>query len=159
MLIARQSLDDERIAAPQATHVERSRIFCAMAATDVPAELLVLARAFDILEFTQQRLWRFAELAEMHRWFDVPKCACPKHVNRNLMGGPLRAVSLECPVHAQLLVPAGCSACTPPRSIGNIGTVPDGSRLVDLDCPVHGPSLRSFTPMIPSVVGATHRHH
>jgi hypothetical protein len=157
-LIARQSLGGDQVAALQATHFERARIFSAMAATDDPAALLALAREFDLLEFTQQRLWRFAELAEMHRWFDVPKCSCPKHLNHSLMGGPLRAVAVGCPVHGQLMAPPGCPDCPHAEGVGAFVEVPAGTRMVDIDFPLHGPSLRAFVPIAGARDGTTEPH-
>jgi hypothetical protein len=101
-LVEAMSVTDERLDVIRASHVERLHIFAKMEVAP-ESELLCLAREFDNLEFRQQKLWGFAQDRDHHRWFDVPRCGCPKRHNENLLSTPMRIVSVDCIIHGQLL--------------------------------------------------------
>ena len=143
-----------------ATHVEKLRLFDTMRSAH-PNALLRLAREFDNLEFRQQGLWGFALDRDHHRWFDVPRCSCPKHGNSQLLSMPVRLVADACEVHGQLLhgrhspEPYACGMCPSEMPVGDDAgsiiswkplTRDSGIRVVNVDCPEHGPGLLSFTP-------------
>jgi hypothetical protein len=81
------------------THEDRCRIFEAMENTDDPEDLKMYAEQFENLEFEQQKLWGFKPNRDHHRWFDVPKCKCPKLDNSDNMGTPYRIIAGRCPIH------------------------------------------------------------
>ena len=56
------------------------------------------AKDIELCEFELQRLWGFTEDAKFHRFWETPKCTCPKMDNRD--GYPhILYVNLECPLH------------------------------------------------------------
>lgn len=105
-LVHRQGIGDDAIAQLKSSHVVRLHLFRLMERETDAGHLLALAHEFDQLEFVQQRLWNFDRNASYHRWHSVPGCTCNNQANDELMGRPFRLVSLDCPIHAQLLSPA-----------------------------------------------------
>ena len=102
-LLEQQGIEDmESINKLKDTHVERFKIFEAMENTDDSKELQELAIQFEKLEFKQQKLWGFEPNSDFHRWWEVPKCTCPKSDNRDAYGTPYRYYVGKCPVHTSL---------------------------------------------------------
>ena len=98
-LINKMKIDRETLEKLKLTHIERAKIFAAMEATDDVFGLKYLAEEFDKLEFKQQALWGWPQDANMHRWFDVPKCTCPKTDNAERLGTKYRIIAEDCPIH------------------------------------------------------------
>ena len=82
------------------THEDRWRIFEAMEATDDPEDLHMFAEQFENLEYEQQKLWGLKPDRNWHRWWEVPKCACPKMDNRDNYPSKYRIIAGHCPVHS-----------------------------------------------------------
>lgn len=61
------------------------------------------SHALDIqeCEFELQRLWGFIEDAHYHRFWETPKCECPKLDNEDLYGHGRAIISLACPLHGR----------------------------------------------------------
>jgi hypothetical protein len=53
------------------------------------------------LEFRLQGLWGFKKDENYHRWWDVPKCSCPKWDNQDLIGTSNRIYSNDCILHGK----------------------------------------------------------
>ena len=83
----------------RSSHEIKAEIFGAMEATDDPVTLKALAKIETALEFHQQELWGFKRDENMHYWWQVPKCRCPKLDNQERYGTQYRIVSGDCPVH------------------------------------------------------------
>jgi hypothetical protein len=98
-LVARQQISDEVLEQIKGTHVQRLHIFQQARETDDQAQLRQLAKDFEQLEYHQQTLWGFSQDPNFHRWFDFPKCTCPKMDNQDRYGTPYRVISADCPVH------------------------------------------------------------
>ena len=98
-LIAEQNIDRETLEKLKLTYIERAEIFESMENTDDVSELKALAKKFDELQFRQQALWGFPQNENFHRWFDVPKCECPKMDNMENLGTKYRITVGNCPIH------------------------------------------------------------
>lgn len=98
-LARKQKISAEDIEMLKDTHVIRALIFQAMYRTDNVDELKRLAWMFDELEFLQQELWKFGRNSKFHRWFDVPKCSCPKLDNSDYIGTDINIYESTCVIH------------------------------------------------------------
>ena len=98
-LAERQKLTAEDIELLKLSHIMRDLIFKAMEATDDRDTLRKLAQRFETLEYMQQELWGFEKDKRFHRWFEVPKCSCPKLDNQDWIGSDHDIVSLNCIIH------------------------------------------------------------
>lgn len=107
-LIERQGVDDETLRHIKLTHVMRAKLCERMEQTDNASELVELSKKITNLEYVQQQLWGFPEDCSYHRWFDVPKCLCPKTDNEEALGSSQQIVSNNCPVHFSEIVRKMC---------------------------------------------------
>ena len=53
------------------------------------------------IEFQLQTLWRFKQDETMHRWFERPKCSCPKMDNSEMLGTGVRYTNPNCIIHGE----------------------------------------------------------
>ena len=98
-LAARQRLSESAIADIQAGHIYREFLVARMASTDDKSSLKSLFAAWTENEFHLQRLWKFTEDANYHKWWYVPKCTCPKLDNNDAYPYGYYVKSTNCPVH------------------------------------------------------------
>lgn len=105
-LAAKQNLSRANLEALKETHIFKHMLFNSAKATDDPATLKALATLFERVEFEQQRLWGFPQDSKMHRWFDFPKCACPKMDNQDRYGTGFAIINSACPIHGTAPSPA-----------------------------------------------------
>lgn len=56
------------------------------------------ARDLTLCEFELQKLWGFSEDARFHRFWEAPKCTCPKLDNEDSYT-IRQIVNLNCPLH------------------------------------------------------------
>jgi hypothetical protein len=99
VLVKEQGLTEEDVAKISAGHVIRHYIYEAMERTDVPEELKRLNSIATEIENYLQTVWKFGVNPNMHRWYNVPKCRCPKMDNEEALGTPYRTHSGLCPIH------------------------------------------------------------
>jgi hypothetical protein len=52
-----------------------------------------------LCEFELQKLWGFPEDIAFHRFWETPKCTCPKFDNEERYGTKYSVVALMCPIH------------------------------------------------------------
>ncbi len=86
-------------------HYALEDIYNSMEKSDDPAELRSLARLTTRIEYQLQETWGFKKNKNMHRWYNVPKCKCPKLDNEDALGTKYRIVMGNCPVHTWLDLP------------------------------------------------------
>jgi hypothetical protein len=98
-LVIKQGLTAEEIELLKDTHVVRRILFNCMEATDDAIHLRRFAKVFEELENCQQELWKFGANKSFHRWFEVPKCSCPKLDNQDCLGSEVDVVDLTCKIH------------------------------------------------------------
>lgn len=80
-------------------HIVKLKLFDQMEATTNQTKLKELAFFVEINEFTLQELWGFNRDKNWHKWFNVPKCTCPKMDNRERLGTDYTIINSNCPVH------------------------------------------------------------
>lgn len=62
---------------------------------------MIKALADDIrqCEFELQKLWKFSEDDRFHRFWETPKCECPKMDNEDRYPTGQYVINLSCPIH------------------------------------------------------------
>ncbi len=58
-----------------------------------------LARDITECEFELQRLWKFTRDSKFHRFWDTPKCQCPKIDNNDWYPTGHYIINQSCPLH------------------------------------------------------------
>lgn len=84
-------------------HIEKYKVFIRMNKSTKPFTLQKLAKEVTAIEFKLQDAWGFPQNENMHRWFDIPKCLCPKMDNANLLKTEYKIYDKNCPIHGNLL--------------------------------------------------------
>jgi hypothetical protein len=102
LLIERQGIGDEVVELLKKTHYERLVVLVKMEATDNPVALRALNGSLTDLDFKLQKLWGFSESENFHKWWEAPKCTCPKMDNADHYGTKYRIVAENCPIHGKL---------------------------------------------------------
>ena len=102
VLVAKQELTIKAIDTLKALHEKKDGVFAQMRESNDSAELHRLADEVRQIEFALQRAWGFKEDWTRHRWFEVPKCTCPKMDNEDAMCTPYRIHSVGCIVHCEI---------------------------------------------------------
>lgn len=68
--------------------------------TDSIRVLREIGKQVEFTEFTLQKIWRFPQDKNYHRyWFKIPKCQCPKVDNEERVGTEYRIISESCKIH------------------------------------------------------------
>lgn len=99
-LIEKQNLNSETVLSIVGLHEKKLSVFEEMKATDDSVKLRELASLITDIEFKLQDLWGFQRNADFHRFWEVPKCICPKLDNEDRWGLPVgRYYNKDCPVH------------------------------------------------------------
>jgi hypothetical protein len=98
-LVKRQGIDDVGLDIIKSLHNQKFSYLEKMEGTDDPEKLKELAQKIEEVEFRLQKEWKFPLSKNYHRWFDVPKCTCPKLDNADYIGTDYRIITPGCPVH------------------------------------------------------------
>lgn len=98
-LLELRDVSPDRVLELKELHCRLYEVYRAMEATDSVWELRKLAKCVTGIEFAQQRAWGFQENENFHRWFEVPKCLCPKMDNTEQLGTLYRLIYRDCPIH------------------------------------------------------------
>jgi len=69
--------------------------------SDDKEEIRRLDKIITQIEFQLQKLWGFPQDRNHHRWFDVPKCSCPKWDNSDNIGSEYRIINPNCILHGE----------------------------------------------------------
>lgn len=69
--------------------------------TDCPVVLKKLARDWTELQFKLQKAWGFPKNANYFKFFELPKCTCPKLDNYDNLGTGFYSISVDCPLHGK----------------------------------------------------------
>ena len=101
-LIKQQKVSDAGIGKLKEIHLERMMLEDEMENTDDPVRLHVMAQEREHIEYRLQRVWGFPEDSAYHRWWEVPKCVCPRLDNSDDYPSKYRIVRGDCPVHGNL---------------------------------------------------------
>ena len=100
VLVDRNNLAEENIANIERLHRVKHYIFEYMNNTDDPEKLKKLANLVELVEYKLQSTWGFNIDKNYHRWFEVPKCSCPKMDNAQYIGLGYKVINKECKIHA-----------------------------------------------------------
>lgn len=81
-------------------HEEKLEIYASIKKNQYPSVAVFrdFADKLTILEFRLQRLWGFSEDKNFHRFWETPKCTCPKMDNADAY--PYRQyINMDCKLH------------------------------------------------------------
>lgn len=98
-LLTKQKVSDENIGKLKEVHIKKLEVFDKMKETDDKQQLKDLALTVENIEFELQKLWGFEEDKNMHEWYMVPKCTCPRMDNHDYKGTEFKIINAECPIH------------------------------------------------------------
>lgn len=94
-LVEQQKLTKRDVKKIFKLHQEKSLVFDEMETSDD----LRLVEEVKQLEFKLQDAWKFPRDKNWHRWFEVPRCTCPKMDNIDMLGCNLISMNMSCIWH------------------------------------------------------------
>tara|TARA_Y100000588_G_scaffold254014_1_gene268576 strand:- start:20181 stop:20603 length:423 start_codon:yes stop_codon:yes gene_type:complete len=100
MLLANKISEDSQIFENiKKAQSKRIKIFNAMENTDNPKALEKLDQEFTANEFYLQEQWGFEENIDYHKFWEAPKCTCPKFDNEDNYPSGYYSFDQKCPIH------------------------------------------------------------
>lgn len=102
LLLAEHGISEQQVQKIKELHCVKSIIFDCMFDSDDKEELHILAEFMEQCEFALQQAWGFPQDRNMHNWWLVPKCTCPKMDNEDAYRTEYRCINTQCPVHGSL---------------------------------------------------------
>lgn len=81
------------------THWLKCMFYEMIMETDDAKELKELGKDLTECEFYLQELWKFEKDTRFHRFWEYPKCTCPKMDNNDSWGSGYNVVTKSCPLH------------------------------------------------------------
>ena len=81
-------------------HKEKLDIYENILKEDDKEKLKEYAKKITEIEFELQRLWKFKQDRNYHRFWETPKCTCPKLDNEENYPIGYYTVSEDCPLHS-----------------------------------------------------------
>lgn len=99
-LVKKQNLSDEQITKITELHTEKRHLMDLMTKVDTVSLLKYYANQIENIEFSLQELWGFPKDRNYHRFWDVPKCTCPKMDNLERIGTEYKIYNSNCPIHS-----------------------------------------------------------
>lgn len=85
----------------KALHSERLHLCDDMIKVKSKILLKAMDRRYTELEFKLQKLWGFPLDSKFHRFWDRPKCQCPKMDNDDAYPSGYYVIAGNCPLHGQ----------------------------------------------------------
>lgn len=98
-LVVKQHLDFEKVALIKKLHVLKARVIEIMENSVTKSALRNGADTITQIEFMLQGAWGFTKDKNFHRWWEVPKCECPKLDNAERYGTEYTITNKDCPIH------------------------------------------------------------
>jgi hypothetical protein len=98
-LVVNRNLSTETVDKITKLHVLRSYFFDLMEMSEDNLEVRRINKIVTQIEFQLQKLWGFKVDERFHRWFEVPKCSCPKMDNSEYIGTSYRVLNPTCILH------------------------------------------------------------
>lgn len=89
----------ENLEAIKSAHTLKLLFYTMIEEETNPVMLKELAKDITEVEFELQRLWKFNVDAKYHRFWDTPKCQCPKLDNEEAYSTGYHITNLSCPLH------------------------------------------------------------
>lgn len=84
------------------THLEKLKIFEKMEESEDPEKLQAFDREITKLERKLQDLWGFRVNNNYHKFWDRPKCKCPKMDNDDRYPSSSYIIAGNCPLHGNI---------------------------------------------------------
>jgi len=98
-LISNQDLKKEEVDKIYKLHRVRNCYITLMNISTSKEDLRYLSQIVTQIDFQLQRLWKFKEDSSYHRFWDLPKCDCPKMDNQDVYGTGYRYINPNCLIH------------------------------------------------------------
>jgi hypothetical protein len=98
-LVLKQNINDEQLFSLKEIHIKKYLIAKQIEFSNKIKEQKELAKKFHIVEFELQRAYGYKEDAEFHKFWELPKCICPKKYNDNLIGKKGKIKDPHCHIH------------------------------------------------------------
>lgn len=98
-LISNQNLNQEEVDKIYKLHRVRNCYITLMEISSSKEDLRYLSRIIEQIDFQLQRLWKFDEDSSYHRFWEIPKCDCPKMDNMDVYGTGHRCINPNCKIH------------------------------------------------------------
>lgn len=99
ILLFKQGVDENKFKKLAEAHKNKHKILEKMKITDEKSTLKFLAETITQIEFSLQRLWGFPEDINYHRFWELPKCTCPKLDNEDAYPTGYYVRVQSCPLH------------------------------------------------------------
>ena len=98
-MISNQNLNQEEVDKIYKLHRVRNCYITLMEISSSKEDLRYLSRIIEQIDFQLQRLWKFKEDSSYHRFWELPKCDCPKMDNMDVYGTGHRCINPNCKIH------------------------------------------------------------
>lgn len=98
-LVANQGLDLDTVNNINKLHRVRN---CYLTLMEEVNDKQILRHFSDVItqiDFQLQSLWKFKEDSSYHRFWELPKCDCPKMDNQDVQGTGHRYINPNCTLH------------------------------------------------------------
>jgi len=97
-LVAKQGISDAQLDVIKDLHV--TKFLCEEAMKTAPVETLKTSQKFLVkIDKSLQLAWGFEYNPNMYRFWDVPRCECPKWDNSDSYPSGYYIINKSCPVH------------------------------------------------------------
>ena len=98
-LFSNQNINLEGVKKIENLHKVRNCYLTLMENTDDITNLKKLSKIIEQIDFQLQKLWKFKVDSKYHRFWNLPKCQCPKLDNMDALGTGRKIYSKNCPIH------------------------------------------------------------
>ncbi len=99
ILVANQGLDLDTVSKINKLHRVRNCYLTLMDEFNDKGNLRHFSNIITQIDFQLQKLWKFKEDSAYHRFWELPKCDCPKMDNIDTYGTGHRYINPNCILH------------------------------------------------------------
>lgn len=99
--LRKQNIDEAGEKVILELHELRLNIDDKMKSEDDPVKLKILDKEYTEIEFKLQDAWGFPRNAHYHRFWNRPKCTCPKMDNEDAYSTKYSIINHSCPLHGK----------------------------------------------------------
>lgn len=100
-LLEKQGVDLEGAAEILGLHARKLALYAAMKEAE-DFSLSAYGRELRSVEYALQRAWGFPQSEKYHRFWEAPRCICPKMDNEDRYPSGSYVVMTTCPVHGDI---------------------------------------------------------
>lgn len=101
LLISKQELNDTDVNKINKLHYIKNCFFDIIEKEYDPNRLKLISKLVTQIEFQLQKLWKFEQDQTFHKFWELPKCSCPKLDNEDLSGTGHRYIDTNCIFHGK----------------------------------------------------------